>query len=189
MEPTIGVLIKSLRVGKKKTLKQIAEKTQLSISFLSQVERGKSSITLESLKKISEALGVSPGYFFSGESSGGNGQVRRASKERSQLLYAPFVYEDLSGDLENPSLVPILVTLSPHGEKGTPFVHKGQEFIYVLAGVLTLLLGEEEHDLFPGDSIHMDSSVPHNWVNRTGEVTRFLCVNSHDSDRLPNAPY
>ncbi|ASJ55715.1 DNA-binding protein [Brevibacillus formosus] len=189
MEPTIGVLIKSLRVGKKKTLKQIAEKTQLSISFLSQVERGKSSITLESLKKISEALGVSPGYFFSGESSGGNEQVRRASKGRSGLLNAPFVYEDLSGDLANPTLVPILVTLSPHGEKGTPFVHKGQEFIYVLEGVLTLLLGEEEHDLFPGDSIHMDSSVPHNWVNRTGEVTRFLCVNSHASDMIPTAPY
>ncbi|MFI8713023.1 helix-turn-helix domain-containing protein [Brevibacillus brevis] len=189
MEPTIGVLIKSLRVGKKKTLKQIAEKTQLSISFLSQVERGKSSITLESLKKISEALGVSPGYFFSGESSGGNGQVRRAGKERSGLPHAPFVYEDLSSDLVNSMLVPILVTLSPHGEKGTPFVHQGQEFIYVLEGVLTLLLGEEEHDLFPGDSIHMDSSVPHNWVNRTGEVTRFLCVNSHDSDRIPTAPH
>ncbi|KMZ44363.1 MULTISPECIES: XRE family transcriptional regulator [Bacillales] len=189
MEPTIGVLIKSLRVGKKKTLKQIAEKTQLSISFLSQVERGKSSITLESLKKISEALGVSPGYFFSGESSGGNELGRRASKERSGLLHAPFVYEDLSGDLANPALVPILVTLSPHGEKGTPFVHQGQEFVYVLEGVLTVLLGEEEHDLFPGDSIHMHSSVPHNWVNRTGKVTRFLCVNSHDSDRIPTAPH
>ncbi|MBY0086059.1 MULTISPECIES: helix-turn-helix domain-containing protein [Brevibacillus] len=189
MEPTIGVLIKSLRVGKKKTLKQIAEKTQLSISFLSQVERGKSSITLESLKKISEALGVSPGYFFSGESIGGNERVRRASRARSQLQRAPFMYEDLSGQLANPSLVPILVTLSPHGEKGTPFAHKGQEFIYVLEGVLTLLLGEEEHDLFPGDSIHMESSVPHNWVNRTGEVTKFLCVNSHDSDRIPTAPH
>ncbi|UKL00325.1 helix-turn-helix domain-containing protein [Brevibacillus brevis] len=189
MEPTIGVLIKSLRVGKKKTLKQIAEKTQLSISFLSQVERGKSSITLESLKKISEALGVSPGYFFSGESIGGNERVRRASRARSQLQRAPFMYEDLSGQLANPSLVPILVTLSPHGEKGTPFAHKGQEFIYVLDGVLTLLLGEEEHDLFPGDSIHMESSVPHNWVNRTGEVTKFLCVNSHDSDRIPTAPH
>ncbi|MCM3144201.1 XRE family transcriptional regulator [Brevibacillus sp. MER 51] len=189
MEPTIGVLIKSLRVGKKKTLKQIAEKTQLSISFLSQVERGKSSITLESLKKISEALGVSPGYFFSGESIGGNERVHRASRARSQLQRAPFMYEDLSGQLANPSLVPILVTLSPHGEKGTPFAHKGQEFIYVLEGVLTLLLGEEEHDLFPGDSIHMESSVPHNWVNRTGEVTKFLCVNSHDSDRIPTAPH
>ncbi|TGV08054.1 DNA-binding protein, partial [Mesorhizobium sp. M00.F.Ca.ET.186.01.1.1] len=34
MKPTIGVLIKSLRLGKKKTLKQISEKTELSISFL-----------------------------------------------------------------------------------------------------------------------------------------------------------
>lgn len=180
METTIGVLMKSLRLSKKKTLKQIALKTELSISFLSQVERGKSSITLESLKKISEALGVSPGYFFSGEPSQRKEHVRRASREPLKLPRAPFLYEDLSGDLANLSLVPIMVTLSPNGEKGTPFVHNGQEFIYVLEGVLTLLWGEEEYDLFPGDSIHMDSSVPHNWLNRTGEVTRFLCVNSQE---------
>lgn len=52
METDLGKLIKALRVGKRKTLKQISEKTELSISFLSQVERGKSSITLESLKKF-----------------------------------------------------------------------------------------------------------------------------------------
>lgn len=64
MNDLIGVKIKSLRKERKLTLKQIADQTNLSISFLSQVERSKSSITLESLKKISEALGVNPSYFF-----------------------------------------------------------------------------------------------------------------------------
>lgn len=64
MTDIIGAKIKSLRKERKLTLKQIADQTNLSISFLSQVERSKSSITLESLKKISEALGVNPSYFF-----------------------------------------------------------------------------------------------------------------------------
>lgn len=178
MKPTIGVLIKSLRLGKKRTLKQISEKTELSISFLSQVERGKSSITLESLKKISEALEVSPSYFFSEKPSAQSDRVRRGGQKPALPSGFPFVYEDLSGDLANRLLEPILVTLQPHEDSGTPFVHKGQEFVYVLEGVLTLLIGEEEHDLHPGDSIHMDSTTPHNWLNRTGEVVRFLCVNS-----------
>ncbi|TGV29593.1 cupin domain-containing protein, partial [Mesorhizobium sp. M00.F.Ca.ET.186.01.1.1] len=105
-------------------------------------------------------------------------RVRRGGQKPALPSGFPFVYEDLSGDLANRLLEPILVTLQPHEDSGTPFVHKGQEFVYVLEGVLTLLIGEEEHDLHPGDSIHMDSTTPHNWLNRTGEVVRFLCVNS-----------
>ncbi|WNC14135.1 XRE family transcriptional regulator [Brevibacillus brevis] len=177
MESNLGKLIKALRVGKKMTLKQISEKTELSISFLSQVERGKSSITLESLKKISEALDVSPSYFFSEEPAAAKTRLHRGSRVSPRKQEPPFVFEDLSGDLANPLMEPILVTLLPHDEKGTPFVHKGQEFVYVLEGVLTLLLGDEEIDLYPGDSIHMESSTPHNWFNRTSEQVRFLCVN------------
>ncbi|MFP3387257.1 helix-turn-helix domain-containing protein [Brevibacillus sp. SIMBA_040] len=182
MESKIGKLIKALRTGRKKTLKQIAEKTDLSISFLSQVERGKSSITLESLKKISEALEVSPSYFFSENSVHVISSVRRGSLEQTKKNDFSFVFEDLSGNLANPSMEPILVTLQPHEDKGVPFIHKGQEFVYVLEGVLTLLLGHEEYELRPGDSIHMESSTPHNWLNRTGEPVRFLCVNAFDKE-------
>ncbi|QRG67038.1 helix-turn-helix domain-containing protein [Brevibacillus choshinensis] len=179
MDTNLGKLIKALRVGKKKTLKQISEKTELSISFLSQVERGKSSITLESLKKISEALEVSPSYFFADEPAQPKTTLRRGSNEPTRSHLSPFIYEDLSGDLAHSAMEPKLVTLLPYDEKGAPFAHKGQEFVYVLEGVLTLLLGDEEHDLYPGDSIHMDSSTPHNWHNRTPQRVRFLCVNSN----------
>ena len=48
----IGHILKKLRKERKLTLKDLAEQTGVSISFLSQVERGKSSVTLESLRKI-----------------------------------------------------------------------------------------------------------------------------------------
>lgn len=174
-----GKRIKALRVGKKMTLKQVSEKTELSISFLSQVERSKSSVTLESLTKISEALGVSPSYFFSAEQNQPKSRLRRGDRQTASTVSpSPFVYEDLSSDFIEPLFTPMLVTLYPHEEKGKPFIHKGQEFLYILEGIFTILLGEEEHDLYPGDSIHMESSTPHNWFNRTDSPVRFLYVNS-----------
>jgi transcriptional regulator with XRE-family HTH domain len=53
---SIGEKMKSLRKERKLTLKSLAEQTGVSISFLSQVERGKSSVTLESLKKIADTF-------------------------------------------------------------------------------------------------------------------------------------
>ncbi|MFP3386200.1 helix-turn-helix domain-containing protein, partial [Tritonibacter sp. SIMBA_163] len=44
-EGSIGPTLKNLRKDRKLTLKQLAEETGVSISFLSQVERGKSSVT------------------------------------------------------------------------------------------------------------------------------------------------
>ncbi|MDE0583516.1 helix-turn-helix domain-containing protein, partial [Planococcus sp. A6] len=59
-DPSIGTTLKKLRKERKLTLKQLAQETGVSISFLSQVERGKSSVTLESLRKIADALHVDP---------------------------------------------------------------------------------------------------------------------------------
>lgn len=52
MTEKLGEKIKTARLAKKMTLKELAEKTQLSISFLSMVERGLTSAAVVSLKKI-----------------------------------------------------------------------------------------------------------------------------------------
>ena len=54
--------------------------------------------------------------------------------------------------------------------------HTGEEFIYVLEGVLTLVLDGERQELCPGDSAHYPSSLPHNWGNLTNKCVRFLVV-------------
>ena len=84
MKETLGANIKALRKKNKMTLKTLASKTGFSISFLSQLERGKSSATLESLKKISLALGVNPGYFFD-EADEEERIVRRGALETEQM--------------------------------------------------------------------------------------------------------
>ncbi|MFH7445217.1 cupin domain-containing protein, partial [Pseudomonas syringae pv. tagetis] len=70
-----------------------------------------------------------------------------------------FKYKDLSGNFSNPSFLPTLITLQPRKEEVTPLTHQGQEFIFVLEGTLTIVLSDEEIDLSPGDSIHMESTT------------------------------
>ena len=178
MENLIGVKIKSLRKERKLTLSQIADRTNLSISFLSQVERSKSSITLESLKKVSEALGVNPSYFFSESNRKATTTIMRNVISDNNNLQNNFFYKDLTGNIENPQFHPILVLLNPGANKEESYSHTGQEFLYVLEGKLTILIDKEEHVLNPFDCIFLDSSTPHNWINKTDSVVKLLCISS-----------
>ena len=64
MNKNIGELIKQRRTENKMTLKDISEATELSIGYLSQLERGLTSIAHDTLKKVAKALGVEMTYFM-----------------------------------------------------------------------------------------------------------------------------
>lgn len=179
MAHQIGESLKRLRREQKKTLKQIAEKTGLSISFLSQVERLKSSVTIESLTKIAESLNVSPTYFFSDNDHPRSVIRRKTPNDQVDFQQSRFSYQSLAGDIPNPDFEPMIVTVLPNQEQVHTFTHNGQEFIYVLSGVLTVMYEKEEVDLTPGDSFHVESSKPHNWYNRTDDVVKMVYVRSH----------
>jgi len=160
----IGVRLKEIRKEKKMTLKELAEGAGVSISFLSQVERGKSSVTLESLRKISEVLGVNPSIFF--------------SSNTEPVSEPSFHYQDLTQQVPNPDFHPILVTLPPHQSDGQPFSHSGHEFVYVIEGTLTLQIGTKIIELQQGESWFFSASEMHYWYNRTDQTISFLVVSS-----------
>lgn len=178
MKLSIGQKIKMRRKERKLTLKDIAEQTGLSISFLSQVERMKSSLTLESLKKISEVLEVNPSYFFSDDEVPEQPTVIRAIDINLDFTGNQFVYKNLAGKYKGLGFSPLLVLLNPGENKGSQFTHAGKEFLYVLEGTLTVQAAEEEYHLNPHDSIIIDSSQPHYWLNLTENPVKFLCISS-----------
>jgi len=181
LKAQLGEMIKQLRKEQRKTLKEISEQTNLSISFLSQLEHNKTSATLESLRKISDALGVNPSYFFSIEkevgTSASQSVVQRATDD-ADTHKTSFVYKNLTGNMENPLFTPLFITLHPGDNRGNLFSHKGQEFLFVLEGTLTVLIEADKYVLQPYESIFLDASKPHYWRNDTDEVIKFLCINS-----------
>lgn len=161
---TIGSTIRNIRKQQHMTLKQLAKETGVTISFLSQVERGKCNATLESLRKISDALKVSPSVFFD-QSSGVKDTF-------------PFYYENLASPNCSATFQPMLVSLQPNQQDYKEFTHLGHEFIYVLEGELTYSLEEQKGVLQVGDSIMFSSTKSHNWWNEGQVPTKFLLVSS-----------
>ncbi|WP_432354414.1 helix-turn-helix domain-containing protein [Sporosarcina sp. A2] len=176
MDQPIGERIRDIRKENKMTLKEVAEQTGFSISFLSQLERGKSSATLESLKKLSLALQVSPAIFFDDVPATLSDDL---SSETEKLNHHNIMYKSLHHSMKDYAFQPLLINLKPGQNEGNAFTHNGQEFLFVLKGVLTVLLGNDKVELEKHESIMFDSNQTHYWYNYTDEEVVFLCV-SHD---------
>lgn len=176
LEVKLGENIKRLRLDKRMTLKEVSNRSGLSISFLSQVERSISSVTMTSLKKISEALGVSVSYFFQSNQDGASSILRKSNRVELNSQDMAFKFSNLSGGIPNPIFEPIIATLMPGETQRKPYSHLGQEFLYVLKGVLTVNLDEKEYKLMTGDSLHIDSTTPHTWYNNSTEAVELLIV-------------
>lgn len=91
----IGQRLKKARLDKKMTQDNLAEKLDVSVAFLSRVERGNSHINLKRLTQICDILGVSEGYILNGVSSKSsnyliaefNEILSSVSPEKQKLIY------------------------------------------------------------------------------------------------------
>lgn len=91
----IGERLKKARTDKNMTQEKLAEQLDVSIAFLSRIERGNSHINLKRLTQVCEILGVSEGYILNGASSNSenyltaefNDILNRVSSEKQKLIY------------------------------------------------------------------------------------------------------
>ncbi|MGN7387310.1 helix-turn-helix domain-containing protein [Sporosarcina sp. SAFN-015] len=170
----LGIKIKKIRKERGMTLKMLADRTGFSISFLSQLERGKSSATLESLKKISIAFGVNPSYFFEEEETDSRQSLIIDQRMDAHHIY----YKDLGTMVTDRDFAPLLVVLKPGQTEGNLITHRGQEFLYVIEGTLTVRIEDALYELGPTESLMLDSTCPHYWYNYTESDVKILCVSS-----------
>lgn len=189
---SIGKKMKALRTEKQYTLKNLGDLTGLSTGFLSQLERGMTTVAIDSLGKIAAALNVDLSYFFitnQNEEEKTDMYKDRAessfivrSYERNVVnIGAEFVQYDLAVNLQNKSMMPRIIDLMPLVDSEEPtneFQHDGEEFVYVLEGVLSILIDHVRYDLFPGDSAYFESCKMHNWRNNTNKMVKILVLNT-----------
>ncbi|MDI3480586.1 MAG: hypothetical protein PWQ97_241 [Tepidanaerobacteraceae bacterium] len=173
----IGQKIKELRNTRGLTLKQLSEKSDLSVGFLSQVERGVASIAITSLEKIAKVFEVDLSYFFTLPQKH-ESLIMRSYEQEVFSVEESRIYHRLANDTDGKMLEPMLISILPNQSREgiTPYSHNGEEFVYVLEGILTVLIDDEEYQLNPGDSIHMLSTIPHEWANFTNKLVKVLCV-------------
>lgn len=153
----VGARIRERRKELGLSLRELAERIDLTASFLSLVERGHNTPSLDSLWRIAEALEV-PLFYFT-EINGQNPVVRR--DERIKITFPP-------GDLTCELLVPNLrhrleVFISRvhplAGNIARPTKHFSEECLYLMEGRLKVCLQDGEYVLEQGDSIYFHGST------------------------------
>ena len=172
----ISKRIKRLRLENGMTLKDVSEKTDLSVSFLSQIERGTTSLTITSLKKIADVFKVSMASFFEDDTSNHSYHLKAEDRKPFSIEGSAAEYCRLNGDFSNRLLEPLLVTLRPREKQNCTFSHPGEEFYYVLSGTVLFYVGEREYLVKEGDTIHFPSKVRHYWENPLPVDSILLCV-------------
>jgi transcriptional regulator with XRE-family HTH domain len=167
--------IRDLRKKHNMRLKDLSKKTGLSVSFLSQIERGSTSLAIISLKKIADALDVPITEFFEDESRQ-DFMVKAEDQKTFRIEGSTTQYARLGGNFNGRSLEPLLVTLAPGMVQDPVFNHPGEEFYYVLEGAVIISVDGKEHLVKVGDSIHFPSHLPHFWQNPLDHTSKILCV-------------
>ncbi len=162
----IGVRLRKLRSQCGMTLSEAAQKTGLSASFLSCVERGQANASVASLQKLSVIYDTNVLAFFS-KTTSQNKLVR--PEQRKSLSNEPGINIELLAEGER-TMEPHMFHIAPGASSGGSYHHEGEEFLYVLSGSCEFWLDEVEHyRLEPGDSLYFSSQQTHRWSN-VGDV-------------------
>jgi len=161
--------LRDIRRFRRATLRTVAERAGVSESFLSQVERGRASASVASLRRIAGALGVSVADLFDSSGPPEPQVLRRA--DRPSLGFGILGTKRLLTPRPLHHLEAFVGELDEGGSTGAePYAHgDSEELLIVLTGTVQLELGGEVHELESGDSIDYRSSTPHR-VTNVGEA-------------------
>ena len=172
---TIGEGIRRERLRRGLTLAQLAQQVNLTVSALSQIERGASDPSLNSLRRIAQAFDVPMFQFLVGTTSR-EIVVRRDQRIRltfpNRELEYRLVSADTSGEFEVLSLA-----LKPGSTTSQlPNSHASEECAVVLSGQVVAEVAGQEYELGAGDSIKIHRELLHKFTNRSTADAELLII-------------
>ena len=195
----LGQRIREERQGRQWTLEQFSEKTGLSKSFLSQIERGNTEASITSLKKIAAQFGYSVVNLFPNgqgaeESWGYNNRlaehkpnndyyikdvavVRAGKRKRIALPGSKVVYDLMTPDMKRKLEVMHMRVSKGENSGEEPMLDSpGEKLCIVMKGILELRVGQEVYRLEEGDSLYYPAHVPHSWQALDGDSIEVLWI-------------
>jgi len=180
-----GAALKAIRAQQGLTLAEVSERTGLTVSALSKVENDKIDLSFDKLARLSEGLKIDITQLFgpggsdsSRPESATRRSITRAGEGRSiEMPRGNYLY--LAGDLLHKRVVPIVgeVLAKDIQTYGEFMRHPGEEFVYVLEGILEL--HTEMYTparLETGDSVYFDSGMRHAYIAVGDAPCRILSI-------------
>ncbi len=161
----VGNRLRQLRQERDMSMRSLARASGLSTNALSMIERGRTSPSVSTLYKISEALGVPITAFFRLEPPRQEVVFRKAA-ERRRVPFPRGVWEGLGGESFIGGLEPFLLTLDVGASSGRfGMLHSGHEFVLCLEGLLEYEVEDQRYLLEAGDSLLFAAQLRHRWRN------------------------
>lgn len=158
----IGKILQDLRKERGYSIRKVSEQTGFSISFLSKLENGKSSITIRNLVKLLNFYQVTLSDIFSEPASK---KVVFRREERKMLESPEKITLELAVDEQSINMEPLVATFQPKASYSEPLEHSGEEYAYVAKGELRFELDGNSYHLREGDSVYFPGSGTHRWEN------------------------
>jgi transcriptional regulator with XRE-family HTH domain len=195
----LGPRLRLVRSSRQLSVRELARRVGCSASLISQIERGVSVPSVGVLYSLATELGSSLDYLLFGSGAGPDADAASAAMPDPKAAEPPPAIVqrgcdrriiDLASGVRWERLTPqseamtdfLEVIYSPGGhstDERRPLRHDGREYGLVISGTLTANVGFESYELGPRDSIAFDSSTPHEYLNKTGEVVRAIWVVVH----------
>ena len=174
----LGTNIREYRKNKKLTIKELSERTGLSIGYISQVEREEAEPSLSSLRKIAREFDVPVYVLMDDHKNAHNLTIRREERLSVRIKKSSVEYEFLT-PLPSPNFSPktlmIKAILEPCSrDTEIPIVHHSEETLLVLKGTLTVVAGDVTIVLNQGDTTIIVEDLPHTCINDTADYVEVL---------------
>jgi len=166
LERLIGAELRRIRQGQRLTIAEVARESGITGGMLSKIENGLSSASLDTLARLTAALGMTMSALFQSlPTAAGGAQLVKRGKGMEVVRRGTkrgHTYHLLAAERgPRRSFEPFLVTLTDESEVFQRFQHPGTEFIHILEGRIEYRHGAEIYLLGPGDSLTFRGEIPH----------------------------
>ncbi|MEM6576901.1 MAG: XRE family transcriptional regulator [Pseudomonadota bacterium] len=179
----LGQRVRDLRKSRGWTLEQAAQQAGLARSTLSKIENAQMSPTYDALKKLAEGLEISVPQLFTApqrDKISGRMAITRMSKGTHHPT-TTYEHELLADTLSKKAMLPYRARIRARriDEFDGWVRHDGEEFLYVLTGVIQLYTEfYEPLEMRRGDSAYYDATMGHNVISVSDEDATILWVTS-----------
>lgn len=172
----VGQRIRKIREEKGLTLEELSRLTGFDVDFLASLEKNEAQPQLGTVIKLSKALDSAFGRLVSGvgdklysvtRKSERRTVSRSTSKTGQKQVYT---YKSLAPEVKGRHMEALIVQLEVDPDKEIS-IHDGEEFIFVLDGIVALEIGDDKFELEPGDSVYYLSTTPHHIAAKKDKAT------------------
>ncbi len=175
----IAARIRAMREICEMEAEEVAAKIGVPLEDYLACEKGEIDIPISFLTSIAPVFGVEVTSLLTGKTPKLHGYclVRKGRGVQSRRMNRDYAYESLAFNFAHKSVEPFHVTIQPDDPDARIDLnsHDGQEFDYILEGIMQLNIGGKELIMTEGDSIYFDSSIPHGMKAISGPV-RFMAL-------------